>query len=99
MVRVGGAISSLGPVISGALLEAFWWGSVFLITLPLALVALVMAMLFVPAHVNEASDPVDNLGGICPWCWLRHSCCRINFAPVPDFGTLALGLGASRSAP
>src|SRR5215203_5426552 len=61
---IGGAISSLGPVISGALLEEFWWGSVFLITLPLALVALVMALVFVPAHVNEATDPVDNLGGI-----------------------------------
>ena len=28
---IGGAISSLGPVLSGALLEEFWWGSVFLI--------------------------------------------------------------------
>src|SRR5918994_603349 len=58
---IGGAISSLGPVISGALLEEFWWGSVFLLTLPLAAVALVMS---------------------------------INFAPVPDMGTLAMGLGA-----
>jgi MFS transporter, DHA2 family, multidrug resistance protein len=33
---LGGAISSLGPLISGALLEHFAWGSVFLITLPLA---------------------------------------------------------------
>ena len=40
---LGGAISALGPLISGALLEHFWWGSVFLITLPLAVVALVMA--------------------------------------------------------
>jgi len=31
---IGGAISSLGPVLSGALLSEFWWGSVFLITLP-----------------------------------------------------------------
>ena len=36
----------------------------FLVTLPLAVVALVMAVAFVPAHVNEATDPVDNLGGI-----------------------------------
>ena len=61
---IGGAISSLGPLVSGFLLERFWWGSVFLVTLPLAVVALLMAWLLVPAHVNEATDPVDNLGGI-----------------------------------
>ena len=61
---LGGAIAALGPLVAGALLEEFWWGSVFLVTLPLAVVALVMAFLFVPSHVNETSDPVDNLGGI-----------------------------------
>ena len=61
---IGGAIAALGPLFSGLLLEHFWWGSVFLITLPLAGVALVLAWLLVPAHVNEATDPVDNLGGI-----------------------------------
>ena len=91
---IGGAISSLGPVISGALLEEFWWGSVFLITLPLALVALVMAVVFVPAHVNEASDPVDNLGGILSVVLVAALVLSINFAPVPDKGTLALGLAA-----
>src|SRR5580765_4258068 len=50
---IGGAISALGPLCSGFLLERFWWGSVFLLTLPLALIALVMAVSLVPAHVNE----------------------------------------------
>ena len=40
---LGGAISALGPLLSGLLLEHFWWGSVFLLTLPLAVVALVLA--------------------------------------------------------
>jgi MFS family permease len=91
---IGGAISSLGPVISGALLEEFWWGSVFLLTLPLAAVALVMALVFVPAHVNEATDPVDNLGGILSVVLVAALVLSINFAPVPDMGTLAMGLGA-----
>ena len=91
---IGGAISSLGPVLSGALLEEFWWGSVFLLTLPLAAVALVMALVFVPAHVNEATDPVDNLGGILSVFLVAALVLSINFAPVPDMGTLALGLGA-----
>ena len=50
---------------SGFLLEHFEWGSVFLVTLPLAVVALVMAIRFVPAHVNETTETVDNLGGSC----------------------------------
>jgi MFS family permease len=51
----GGAIAALGPLLSGLLLEHFWWGSVFLITLPLAVVAIVMAWFLVPAHVNETT--------------------------------------------
>ena len=84
----------LGPVLSGALLEEFWWGSVFLITLPLALVALVMALVFVPAHVNEATDPVDNLGGILSVVLVAALVLSINFAPVPDMGNGDLGLAA-----
>src|SRR4051794_24572272 len=61
---IGGAVAALGPVISGALLTQFDWESVFVVTLPLAALALLMALRFVPAHVNEGSEPVDNLGGI-----------------------------------
>ena len=53
---LGGAISALGPLISGALLTNFEWGSVFLVTIPLAVIALIMAAELVPSHVNETSD-------------------------------------------
>jgi len=36
---IGGAITALGPLCAGVLLEHFWWGSVFLLTLPLAAAA------------------------------------------------------------
>ena len=88
----GGAIASLGPLIAGALLEHFWWGSVFLVTLPLAAVALVMALMFVPAHVNEETDKVDNLGGVLSVLLVGALILAINFAPVPDEGTLVLVL-------
>jgi DHA2 family multidrug resistance protein-like MFS transporter len=91
---LGGAISSLGPLLSGALLLHFDWGSVFVITLPLALVALLMAIAFVPSHVNEATDPVDNLGGILSVLLVAALVLGINFAAVPNKGALALGLGA-----
>ena len=90
---LGGAISALGPLLAGALLTGFEWGSVFLVTLPLALVALYMAYRFVPAHVNEASDPVDNLGGILSVLLVAALVLAINFAPVPSEGAVAIGLG------
>jgi len=89
---IGGGISALGPLIAGALLEHFWWGSVFLITLPLAVVALVLALKFVPAHVNEATDPVDNFGGILSALMIAALILGINFAPVPGKDAVAVGL-------
>jgi MFS transporter, DHA2 family, multidrug resistance protein len=94
----GGAISSLGPLTAGWLLGHFWWGSVFLVTLPLAAVALVMAIRFVPNHVNEATSPVDNLGGILSVVMVAALVLAINFAPVPNKGALALGLSAIAAA-
>jgi MFS transporter, DHA2 family, multidrug resistance protein len=89
---LGSAVAAVGPLVAGALLLSFWWGSVFLITLPLAAVALVMALLFVPAHVNESSDPVDNLGGVLSALFVAALILAINFAPVPGKGALVVGL-------
>jgi EmrB/QacA subfamily drug resistance transporter len=91
---LGGAISSLGPLLSGFLLQHFWWGSVFIVTLPLAVVALVMAVLFVPSHVNEGTDPVDHVGGVLSVVLVAALVLAINFAPVPDRAKLTLILAA-----
>jgi DHA2 family multidrug resistance protein-like MFS transporter len=89
---LGGAIASLGPLLSGFLLQYFYWGSVFLITLPLAVVAIAMAWWLVPAHVNESTEPVDNLGGVLSLVLVGTLILSINFAPVPNAGTTALVL-------
>jgi MFS transporter, DHA2 family, multidrug resistance protein len=88
----GGAISALGPLVSGVLLEHYWWGSVFLVTLPLIAVALVLVPRMIPAHVNEGSDPVDNLGGLLSVLLVGTMILAINFVVVPDKKALALGL-------
>src|SRR3954470_2576110 len=90
---IGGAIASLGPLLSGALLEHFDWGSVFLVTLPLATLALYLAWRYVPAHVNETTEPVDNLGGVLSILLVAALVLGINLAPVPGKGALAVGLG------
>jgi MFS transporter, DHA2 family, multidrug resistance protein len=88
----GGAIAALGPLCAGILLEHFWWGSVFLLTLPLALIALAMALRLVPAHVNESTEPVDHPGGVLSIVLVGALILGINFAAVPNETTLVLGL-------
>ena len=52
-----------------------------------------MAWRYVPAHVNETTEPVDNLGGILSILLVAALVLGINLAPVPGKGTLAIGLG------
>jgi MFS transporter, DHA2 family, multidrug resistance protein len=89
---LGGGFAALGPLVSGVLLEHFDWGSVFLVTLPLAVVALVMAIVLVPGHVNESTEPVDNLGGLLSALLVGGLVIAINFLPVPGETTVALSL-------
>jgi MFS family permease len=91
---IGSALAALGPLVSGILLEHFWWGSVFVFTVPFAVIALIMVMLYVPAHVNESTAAVDNLGGILSVVLVTALILAINFAPLPGKGALTLGLAA-----
>src|SRR5690349_293662 len=53
-----------------------------------------MVVLYVPAHVNESTAPVDNLGGILSIVLVTALILAINLAPVPGKGALAAGLAA-----
>ena len=91
---LGGGIAALGPLLSGLLLEFFDWGSVFLVTIPLALVALYMAWRHVPAHVKESTEPVDNIGGVLSAVMIGALVVGLNFITVPNMQALAIGLFA-----
>lgn len=91
---IGGGFSALGPLAAGALLEVAWWGSVFLITVPLALLALVLAAVLLPSHVNESTEGVDNLGGVLSVFFVAGIVLAINFMPVPGAKPAAGMLGA-----
>jgi MFS transporter, DHA2 family, multidrug resistance protein len=54
----GGAI---GPVVGGVLLEHFWWGSVFLLTLPVMALLLVLGPRVLPEYRDPAAKPLDLL--------------------------------------
>jgi EmrB/QacA subfamily drug resistance transporter len=56
MVGVGVAA---GPITGGWLLQHFSWGSIFLVNVPVAAVAIVGGLLFVPTSRDPATPPVD----------------------------------------
>ena len=90
---IGGAISVSGPLLSGILLQIpLYWGWVFWIVIPLAVLALVLAMKFIPAHVNEATEPVDHLGGILSVILVGTFVLSINFLPVAGYQQFAVAL-------
>ena len=67
-IGIWGAVASggaaVGPLVGGVLLEYFWWGSVFLINVPVVLVALVAAGVFIPRSKGNREvgwDPVGSL--------------------------------------
>jgi EmrB/QacA subfamily drug resistance transporter len=59
-----GMAVAIGPVTGGWLLEHFWWGSVFLVNVPVVVVALVLGQLFVPTSRDPAAPRVDLVGAV-----------------------------------
>lgn len=56
--------SAVGPLVGGALLEHFWWGSVFLINVPVIVLILVLGGWLLPESRNPAGDRVDLLSAV-----------------------------------
>lgn len=57
------AFASFGPVIGGVMLHLWWWGSVFLLALPVGLAVLALGPRLLPEHVDPDHDEnVDALG-------------------------------------
>ncbi|MFC3577357.1 MFS transporter [Streptomyces yaanensis] len=61
VAAVGAAV---GPLLGGFLLERFWWGSVFLINIPLMLVSLPVGRLLLPESRGDRDGPWDVVGAL-----------------------------------
>ncbi|NDZ79065.1 MFS transporter [Streptomyces sp. SID10853] len=55
---------AVGPLIGGVLLDHFWWGAIFLINIPVAVVALFAVVTLVPESKNPSGDRPDLLGAL-----------------------------------
>ena len=62
-IGIWGAVTgvgvAVGPITGGALLAHFWWGSVFLALVPVALIAAVLTLALVPESRDPASARID----------------------------------------
>ena len=57
-----GLAVALGPITGGLLLEHFWWGSIYLVNVPVALVALAAGWFLVPDSRDPEEGRLDVLG-------------------------------------
>ncbi|MQY26283.1 MFS transporter [Nocardia aurantia] len=71
--------SAVGPIIGGLLLNHFWWGSAFLVNLPVLVVFLALGALLLPEH-RAGRGPLDpisvvlSIGGILPLIYaVKHA--------------------------
>jgi EmrB/QacA subfamily drug resistance transporter len=59
---ISGVAIALGPVIGGFLLVHYWWGSIFLINVPVCIFALIVGRLIVPNSKDKDAPALDPVG-------------------------------------
>jgi MFS transporter, DHA2 family, multidrug resistance protein len=89
---------AIGPIVGGLLLEHFWWGSVFLINVPIAAAGVVLVAFLVPESRDPRPGRVDVVGVLLSIVGLTLVTYGVirggedGFAAVPAWTTLAAGL-------
>ena len=85
---------ALGPIVGGALLAHFWWGSVFLINVPIVALAVLFAVRMVPNSKNPNAPPPDVVGAMLSIVGLGLILWSIIEAPVHGWSSpLVIGSG------
>jgi DHA2 family multidrug resistance protein-like MFS transporter len=90
--------TAIGPVVGGVLLEAFWWGSVFLLGVPVMVVLLVAGPLLLPEYRDRGAGRLDlasvalSLAAILPIIYGLKELAKEGFAAPP---LLAIVAGAA----
>ncbi|MFF2062665.1 MFS transporter [Streptomyces sp. NPDC058200] len=67
-IGIWSTVSSLGfaagPLVGGVMLDHFWWGAIFLINIPVAVIGLVAVLALVPESKSKEGDRPDLLGAV-----------------------------------
>jgi EmrB/QacA subfamily drug resistance transporter len=91
-----GAGIALGPIVGGLLLEYFWWGSIFLVNVPIAACGFALALPLVPDSKNPSADRPDLVGSLLSIVGLGLVLYAIIEAPANGWTStpvLATGIG------
>jgi MFS transporter, DHA2 family, multidrug resistance protein len=59
-----GAGASIGPIVTGGLLEGFWWGSTLLVNVPIVVAILAAVWAFAPDSRDDTHTPLDPVGAL-----------------------------------
>ncbi|MEI6372864.1 MAG: DHA2 family efflux MFS transporter permease subunit [Actinomycetes bacterium] len=57
-----GVAVAIGPVTGGLLLEHFWWGSIFMVNIPVVIIAIVLGAFLLPESRDPQVGPMDYVG-------------------------------------
>ena len=94
---IAGVASAAGPIAGGLLLARFWWGSIFLVNVPLAVIAIVATALLVPTSRDPAARPLDR-GSARRW-WAALTAALVAIIEGPQQGwTAPIVLGAAAAS-
>jgi EmrB/QacA subfamily drug resistance transporter len=86
----------LGPIVGGWLLDTFWWGSVFLINVPLVVIGVIAVSALVPESRSSTPRPLDLVGVVLSSAGLlglTYGCIAAGQDGWTDSGTLGSMLG------
>jgi EmrB/QacA subfamily drug resistance transporter len=84
----------LGPIIGGWLLQHCWWGSVFLVNVPVGVLALIAVAVLLPESRDEAPPAIDVVGALLSTAGLVSLVYAVVEAPNAGWTSLkVLGFG------
>jgi EmrB/QacA subfamily drug resistance transporter len=91
---------ALGPVIGGYLLDHFWWGSIFVVNVPLVAIAIVAGHRLIPESRDPVARPIDWIGaglssvGLVALVWAVIEAPSKGWTSMPVVGAGAIAITA-----